>query len=156
MEHEVKIIMQPGSYYNANVEQQNICLGGTQNIYGRSVHAEDHSKQNDGCKHQETLLPANNDDGDLLDRTFKMFAEICHRSRTYKWGFACQAMKQKGLIISEMTKIDFATMANNHTGVSVETIRHDSEYYEFREKDKPVIDQMVAMINNLQNDNSNM
>lgn len=149
------IIMMPGSNYNEHLENQYNCFGGTLNIYNRQKEepletetAREMSAANpmeEEAQHQSGLSTE-----DLQKAAIKMFAQRCNRSRIYKWGLAYQALLRKGLI-DDIGPTVFGRLVEQIAGISQATVRHDGEFFEYKEKYKNTIDSMVAMIENLSN-----
>lgn len=149
------IIMMPGSNYNEHLENQYNCFGGTQNIYNQQkeepVETETTCEMPTATPMEEEAHPQSSlSKDDLLKAAIQMFAPKCNRSRIYKWGLAYQALIRKGLI-DAIGPTEFGRLVEQITGIPQGTVRHDSEFFEYKEKYKNTIDSMVAMIENLSN-----
>lgn len=155
MDRDVKIIMMPGSNYNEHLGVQYNCFGGTQMINPvQSVvasEAKDSNEVSAETPQEKSNSAQNTSDGEeLLKAAILMFAQKCNRSRIYKWGLAYQALLRKGLI-DDIGPTEFGKMVEGIARISSNTVRHDSEFFEYKEKYKNTIDSMVAMIENLSN-----
>ena len=155
MDRDVKIIMMPGSNYNEHLGIQYNCFGGTQiNNPVPSVVASEAKDSNEVSAEtpQEKSNSAQNtsDREKLLKTAILMFAQKCNRSRIYKWGLAYQALLRKGLI-DDIGPTEFGKMVEGIAGISSNTVRHDSEFFDYKEKYERTIDNMVAMIESLSN-----
>ena len=145
----------PGSNYNEHLGIQYNCFGGTQiNNPVPSVVASEAKDSNEVSAEtpQEKSNSAQNtsDREKLLKTAILMFAQKCNRSRIYKWGLAYQALLRKGLI-DDIGPTEFGKMVEGIAGISSNTVRHDSEYFDYKEKYERTIDNMVAMIESLSN-----
>lgn len=155
MDRDVKIIMMPGSNYNEHLGVQYNCFGGTQMINPvQSVvasEAKDSNEVSAETPQEKSNSAQNTSDGEkLLKAAILMFAQKCNRSRTYKWGLAYQALIRKGLI-GRIGPTEFGRLVERIAGISSSTVRHDSEYFDYKEKYESTIDNMVAMIESLSN-----
>ena len=149
------IIMMPGSNYNEHLENQYNCFGGTLNIYNQQkeepLETETAREMSAATPMEEEAQPQSGlSTEDLKKAAIKMFAQRCNRSRIYKWGLAYQALLRKGLI-DDIGPTEFGKLVESIAGIPSNTVRHDSEYFDYKEKYERTIDNMVAMIESLSN-----